>query len=102
MMPTHVIVVHNDRTFLDGVTSALESAGYIVKAFDDPEFVLGPPRVQENLELTITRAAAPHAGLRVRVTGLPAGEPYAGALGQFIQDPATVADVLRAVARFGV
>ena len=99
-MSIGIVLVHDDHGFVDLLTAALKNAGYTVDAFDDPAFVVPPPRVMDRLELTITRAAAPHTGLRIRVTGLPAGEPYAGALGQFIAEPATVPDVVRVVARF--
>jgi hypothetical protein len=95
-MPTRVVVVHDDRAFLDLLKAALRDSGYDVQAVDDPTFKAGPPHASDKLEITVSRST----GLRIRVTGFQAGQPYAGPLGQFLAEPVKVADVLNALRRF--
>ena len=98
-MPIRVVVVHDDRAFLDPLAVALKDAGYEVEALQASDFTAEPPRRTKLLEITVSRATGNHAGLRLRVTGLPA-EPYAGILGDFLADPVSVAGVVNAMTRF--
>jgi hypothetical protein len=99
-MPTRVVVVHDDRAFLDPLKAALRDSGYDVQAVDDPTFKAGPPHASDKLEIAVSRSAGAYPGLRIRVTGFQAGQPYAGPLGQFLAEPVKVADVLNALRRF--
>jgi hypothetical protein len=99
-MPTHVVVVHDDRAFLEALTAALRDGGYEVEGINDPTFKAGPPRASDKLEITLSRSIGAYPGLRIRVTGFPAGQPYAGALGQFLAEPIRVSDVLKALSSF--
>jgi hypothetical protein len=96
----HVILVHDDSAFLDLLTAALKEAGYEVEAFSDPRTVVPPPRGMDRLEITVSRAAPPYPGLRIRVTGFAATKPYAGHLGQFLAEPVTAQDVVKALRQF--
>jgi|ERR1700677_1213005 len=99
-MPLRVVLVHDDRAFLDLLTTALKEAGYEAVSFETSSFTMPPPQSSDMLEITISRATGKYLGLRLRVTGLPAGQPYAGSLGQFLAEPVAVADVCEAVRRF--
>jgi hypothetical protein len=99
-MPTRVVVVHDDPAFRDALALALTDAGFAVAAINDPAFEVGPPRGMDQLEITVSRSAGAYPGLRMRVTGFRTSEPYAGPLGQFIAEPARIADVLRALRPF--
>jgi hypothetical protein len=95
-----IILVHDDPAFLVPLIAALESAGYEVNVPDVVPTTVPPPRPIDRLEITISRAASDHPGLRIRVTGFPVGEPYAGALGQFLAEPVGVQDVIQALRLF--
>jgi hypothetical protein len=99
-MPMRIVLVHDDRAFLDLLTAALKEAGYEVVSFETSFFTMPPPQSSDMLEITISRATGKYHGVRLRVTGLPAGQPYAGSLGQFLAEPVTVVDVFEAVRRF--
>jgi len=96
-MRTRVIVIHDDRAFLDDLTAALGDSGYEVEAINDLTFKAGPPQPSDTLEITLTRSTGRYPGVRIRVTGFPAGQPYAGALGQFLSEPIQVSAVLNAL-----
>jgi hypothetical protein len=100
LMPTRVIVIHDEPAFRDALAAALRDAGYEVVAIDDPAFVVSPPRGANQLEITISHGKGAFPGLRIRVTGFLTGEPYAGPLGQFLGEPVKVADVVRALRPF--
>jgi hypothetical protein len=50
------------------------------------------------LEVTASRAIGDHPGMRIRVTGLPTGEPYAGVLGSFLAEPVSVEALVKSMA----
>ena len=99
-MPAHITLVHGDPIFAGSLALALRSEGHEVQTFTDPGFVVPPPQSTDGLEITITQATGRYRGLRIRVTGLPRGEPYAGPLGQFLADPVDVAGAIAAVRSF--
>jgi hypothetical protein len=101
-MPMRIVVVHDDHAFLDLITAALRDAGHEVEAHLDQAFEVFPPKASDRLELTIYQAKGSYRGMRIRVTGLPVSQSYAGALGLHLAEPATVSDVMDAVRRFGV
>jgi hypothetical protein len=99
-MSARVILVHDDPAFLDFLTTALKDAGYDVEAFRDHLTTVPPPGATDRLEITVSRSGPPHPGLRIRVTGFLAGEPYAGPLGQFLAEPVDPQDVVKALQQF--
>jgi hypothetical protein len=54
----------------------------------------------EILEITVSRAPPPYPGLRIRVTGFTAAKPYAGPLEQFLAEPVSAWDVVKALRQF--
>src|ERR1700716_3414715 len=91
-MSARVILVHDDPAFLALLTTALKEAGYDVEASADFWAAVPPPRGMDRLEITVSRAAPPYPGLRIRVTGFAAAKPYAGPLGQFLAEPVRAQD----------
>jgi hypothetical protein len=99
---TRYIVVVEDAEFLEQVTGKLRAEGHEVTAISDPAYDVPPPRASDCLEVTVTRSAANPPGLRMRVTGLPSGEPYAGVLGSFLAEPVSVAALVKALGLFNL
>jgi hypothetical protein len=101
-MPSRIIVVHADKDFTDELATRLMQDGHEVVVVDSPEGHVTAPRSADVLELTVTRASALFPGVRIRVTGLPAGGAYAGFLGQSLADRVSVQNLMDALARFGI
>jgi len=101
-MATRIIVLHDDREFVEALADSLRANGCDVVTSTDPSATVGPPQVGSTLEITVSQSKGRHPGLRIRVTGLPMHGQYAGMLGHFLGEPVTVADVVTALARFRV
>jgi DNA-binding NtrC family response regulator len=114
-MPAHIVVVHDDLTFLEPLATALRAESHEVVAFDDPISAWDALRTGSQVELLITRvqfpAGKPHGialaqwarsslpDIRVLFTALPGMETYAEGLGMFLPMPASVPQVVEIVAR---
>jgi hypothetical protein len=101
-MRARIIIVHDDAKFVTQVAAELRVKGHEVMAISDPTYVVQPPRFLDRLEITTTRATGDQPGIRIRVTGLPSGEPYAGVLGSFIAEPVSVDALMISFALFGL
>lgn len=100
-MAARVVVVHDDRAFLDALTAALRDAGYEVEGLRDPASKAAlPPRAADKLEISVSRSRGAFPGLRIMVTGFAAGQTYSGPLAQLLAEPIEVLDVLKALSFF--
>lgn len=101
-MAARIIVVHDDPAFVEALSGTLRAKGCDVVTGADPDATIPPPQIGRTLELTISQSKKRYRGVRIRVTGLPGHGAYAGALGSFLGEPVTVADVIETLARFDV
>jgi hypothetical protein len=99
---TRVTVAPADHAFLDTLTVALGDAGYKVEAINDPSLKASRLQASDKLEITISRSTGAYPGVRIRATGFPAGQPFAGPLGQFLAEPLQVSAVLNAMSSPGL
>ena len=93
-MPARITLAHEDIAFADLLAEALRAEGHEVVRVAGQGCVVTPPQT-DNMEIAISQATGRFPGLRIRLAGVPAGKPYAGALAQLLADPV---DVERAVA----
>ena len=112
-MPARVIVVHNDRTFLDPLANILRAEGHEVLAFDNPVPAWDVLGNECTADILVTRVrfpnSAPHGlalarrahsnrrEIQVLFTASPEMRPYVDGLGSFLPMPAspfTVADAV--------
>lgn len=115
-MPVRIILVHDDRTFLEDLAAALEKAGHDVTMFDNSTSAWDALRAAEDVDVLITRIqfgpGKPHGvalaqwarmscpRARVLFTARPEFEPYAEGIGAFLSMPAETSKVVEIVARF--
>ena len=100
-MRLRIIVGPDNSGLLQRLATRLRAEGHEVTAIVNPEYVVPPPLASDCLEITITRASDDTPGIRMRVTGFPRGEPYAGVLGSFLAEPASIAALMKSLAVFG-
>ena len=100
IVPTHIVLIHDDPAFSDDLTACLRPKCQEVRVFDDLTITLPVPHVSNALELAIVRPAEAKGGLRIKVIGIPTGEPYTGPLIRYLVDPISVADVMDALTAF--
>jgi DNA-binding NtrC family response regulator len=114
MMPTSIVVVHDEPEFVEQLTAALSLAGYDVFSFVDPMAALEAFDASRWLEVLVTRvhfglgkingvalarmARAKRPGIRVLFTALPEFAKYVEGLGEFMPMPVSVRDAVDAVA----
>jgi DNA-binding NtrC family response regulator len=114
-MPASVVVVHDDKDFVNQLTTALRLTRYDVAAFVDPMAALDALDASRLLEVLVTRvrfapgkmngvslarmARSKRPGIRVLFTALPEFENYAEGLGKFMPMPVSLPDVVDAVVR---
>lgn len=99
-MSARIVVVHDDVEFLTSLAASLRDEGHEVETYIDQAFVPFPPKLSDKQELTIYRATGTWRGLRVRITGVPAGQFHAGLWVRHLVEPANVADVVQTVRFF--
>jgi DNA-binding NtrC family response regulator len=110
-MPSRVILVHDSLNILNALSAALTRAGHAVARFTEPRSVLSTLEIA-SFELLITRvkferhtiygidfaniAKAKHPNLRVLFLGRLEMRPLTEGVGQLLETPASVSDILEA------
>jgi DNA-binding NtrC family response regulator len=113
-MCAHIVVAHNDPTFLLSLASALRAVGHDVAAFDNSMAAWDAISGRKGVEILISRVRFPagspygnalakhayvqHPGLRVIFTAAPEMREYADNLTIFLPTPVSVVKVLATVA----
>jgi DNA-binding NtrC family response regulator len=113
-MPASVMLVHDERNFVDQLATALRRVGCDVAAFVDPMAALSGLDASGYLEVLVTRvlfapgkvngvalariARSKRPGIRVLFIELPEFEGYTEGLGKFMPLPVSVPDVVGVVA----
>jgi hypothetical protein len=98
-MRSRIIVVPDDSGLLRRLATRLRAEGHEVTAIVNPEYVVPPPLASDCWKSR--SPGRPMILIRMRVTGLPRGEPYAGVLGSFLAEPASIAALMKSLAVFG-
>jgi DNA-binding NtrC family response regulator len=114
-MPARIVVAHDEREFLEPLTTALKQAGHDVAAFTDSMDALKALETAQKVELLITRvqfsanqpnglalarmARVKRPGIQVIFTARPEFAEYAEGLGVFMPRPVSVPNVLGCVER---
>jgi DNA-binding response OmpR family regulator len=113
-MPSRVILVHESPDLLNTLSAALTWAGHAVARFTEPKVALGTIETT-SFELLITRlefkrqaitgldlanmARDKHPGLPVLFLGPPESRVFTEGVGQLVETPASVRDILEAAGR---
>ena len=112
-MPAPVVFVHDDPTFTEACATALRVEGYDVAAFTDPMLALDELDTASTVDLLITRVAyAPgkpnglalarmarvkRPNIRIIFLAVPTAIEHIEGWGDFVQLPATPAEILTAM-----
>lgn len=118
-MPARVVVVYDDREFVEQLATAIGVAGYDVAVFIDPMDALNALDTRDafdtwrTLEVLVTRvrfapgklngvalsrmARSKRPGIRVLFAALPEFAEYVEGLGKFMPLPVSVPDIVDAV-----
>jgi DNA-binding NtrC family response regulator len=98
-MPARIVMVHDDRAFLDQVAFALRVEGHEVIAFNEQTRVTVFPRDPVMTDIRITQSNGARAGVRIKVTAYPEASARSEGWGASLPDPLTSSDVVLAVRR---
>ena len=112
-MPAHVVVVHDDLSFLDDIVSALQRADYDVVGFSDSMAALSAIENARRVDVLVTRVkfpeGTPHGvalalmartkqpGIKVLFTARPDMAPHTEDVGEVLVAPVTAETVLAKV-----
>lgn len=114
-MSARIVLVYDDRRYLEAAASALKEGGYDIAAFTNPMIALrafdGPPTV----DLLVTRVAFNRGtihgialarmakvkclDIRILFIDLPERQKHTDGIGAFIALPVEVPDLIRAIER---
>ena len=112
-MPARIVIVQDDRTFLESLMDRINAAGHDFAAFSDPRAALSALEGARTVEVLITgvslgtgqgvglslarlaRAARP--GVKVLFVARPGYQYLTKGLGEFMPAPANVDDVVMLV-----
>ena len=98
-MPARIVMVHDDRAFLDQVALALRFEGHEVVAFNEQTGVTVFPRDPVMTDIRITQSSGARAGVRIKVTAYPEASARSDGWGASLPEPLTSSDVVLAVRR---
>ena len=96
-MPARLILIHEDQTIREALAAVLRAEGHYVTEFDELTIPVDAPRPANTIEVALFRAKGERPRIRLRITGFPRDQPYAGPLGSFVPEPVTVGAVLSAL-----
>jgi DNA-binding NtrC family response regulator len=114
-MPAQVVLVHDDKSFLEEVAAAFAARGYDIAAFERAITAVSALEAAERADVLMTRLTFPpgnpngvslariarlrRPGIKVFFTGPAQLREYTEGLGEFLPNPISVSELVETVAR---
>ena len=114
-MPAQIVLVHDDKSFLEEVAAAFAGRGYDIAAFEKSMTALSALEAAERADVLITRLSFPpgnpngvslariallrRPGIKVIFAGGEQMREYAAGVGEFLPNPISVSELVETVTR---
>ena len=114
-VPGHVILVHDDPSFIEEAAAALRTAGHDVATFMEPMEALNALEAAQRFKILITRvrfapgkpngvslaqmAQAKQSGIKVLFTVAPENIEYTEGIGEFVAAPIDIPQLVTMVTK---